>query len=436
MSLTTAAAHPDLAAIARAARSSQRVAAAQPAASRTHALERLAEILTEREPELLAANALDLEAARTDGLAAPLLRRLELTPAKLETLRDGARQLAASEDPIGSTIRATELDDDLVLSQVRSPIGVLLVIFESRPDAVIQIGSLALRSGNALLLKGGKEAANSNRVLVDCLRAALGDTGLPEDTITLVEGRAAVAALLDHDDDIDLVIPRGSASLVRSIQSSTRIPVLGHADGICHLYVDRDADVAMAIQLAIDGKCDAPSACNATETILVHREWLANLGALGKALTAAGVAIKADAAASELIPEADLATDTDWATEWGDLTISVRIVDDMPDAIAHIHQFGSGHTDAIVTNSEATARRFLDTVDAASVFWNASTRFADGYRYGLGAEVGISTGRIHARGPVGIDGLMTTRWLLEGAGHIAADYSTGTRTFTHRPLQP
>ncbi len=420
--------------VALAARGAQRVLGSAPAPDRTAALRHLARLLAEREPELLAANARDLADAERDGVAAPLVSRLRLTPAKLATLREGCETLAASPDPLGVVERRTELDEGLVLERVASPLGVLLIIFESRPDAVIQIGSLALRSGNAVLLKGGSEATHSNRALVACLRDALTAGGLPADAVAGVEGREAVATLLNQDDCIDLVIPRGSGSLVRHIQQNTRIPVLGHAEGVCHLYLDAAADLAVAAHLAVDGKCDYPSACNATETLLVHRDFLPHLAGVGAALQAQGVTLRADEPALAVLPGAEPATQEDWREEYGDLVLAVRVVEDLDAAIEHVHRHGSAHTDAIVTEDPSAAEAWLQRVDSASVFHNASTRFADGFRYGLGAEVGISTGRIHARGPVGVEGLLTTRWLLRGAGQGASDYGAGKRAFTHRPV--
>ncbi len=421
-------------------RRAQRVLGAAPGEQRTAALQALARLLGERETDLLGANREDLEAAEADGLAAPLRRRLGLTPEKLSTLREGVASLADDDDPIGRPLRRTELDDGLVLTRVAAPLGVLLIIFESRPDAVIQIGALALRAGDAVILKGGREAKHSNAALVACLRDALAEVGLPADCVVGVEGRAPVAALLECDHDIDLVIPRGSGELVRTIQRSTRIPVLGHAEGVCHLYLDAGADPAMAARLAVDGKCDYPAACNATETLLVHRAWLPNLPVVGAALRDEGVTLIADAPARAVLGnagiEAEAATDADWRAEYGDLRLAVAVVDDLDAAVAHIHRYGSAHTDAVVTDDEGAAAAFLARVDAASVFHNASTRFADGYRYGLGAEVGIATGRIHARGPVGVEGLLTTRWLLRGSGQAASDYGPGKRSFTHRGLDP
>lgn len=425
----------DPAGAATAVREARRRLATAPAATRSAVLLRLAALLQEREEAILSANRADLDAARESRLSGPLLDRLALSPGKLAVLRQGVEQLAASADPLGRVLERRELDEGLLLSRVTSPLGVLLIIFESRPDAVIQIGSLALRSGNGVLLKGGSEALHSNRILVGCLRDALAGEGLSPDAVTGVEGREAVAALLELDHLIDLVIPRGSGELVKSIQQATRIPVLGHAEGICHLYLDAAADPAMAIHLAVDSKCDYPAACNAAETLLVHRDFLPHLPEVGRALLEAGVELRADREALPHLPHpARPAGPEDGSTEYGDLVLAVRTVETLDEAMDWIHRHGSAHTDAIVTDDADAARRFLAGVDSASVFWNASTRFADGYRYGLGAEVGISTGRIHARGPVGVEGLLTSRWLLEGRGQGAADYGPGKRAFSHRDL--
>lgn len=419
---------------ARAARAASRRLAAAPAAQRDEALRQLAALLQEREAELLAVNAEDLAQAQSDGVAAPLLARLGLKPSKLATLREGCAALVTGGDPIGRRLRHTELDEGLILEQVTSPLGVLLIIFESRPDAVIQIGSLALRTGNAVLLKGGSEARRSNAALTELLREALRRAALPPEAVLNVEGREAVVELLELDHCIDLVIPRGSGALVRRIQTSTRIPVLGHAEGVCHLYLDASADPAMAAKLAVDGKCDYPAACNATEALLVHPGFLPHLPAVGAALQGEGVSLRAGPRALPQLPGAAPASEADRGAEYGDLTLAVFVVDDVDAAIDFVHAHGSGHTDAICAEDPAVAQRFLDAVDSASVFHNASTRFADGFRYGLGAEVGISTGRIHARGPVGAEGLLTTRWRLRGQGQGAGDYGPGKRGFTHRAL--
>ncbi|MEM1178136.1 MAG: glutamate-5-semialdehyde dehydrogenase [Acidobacteriota bacterium] len=424
----------DAAAVAAGVRAAQRALGAAPGARRTAVLRALEEILEERAAEILEANQLDLDEAERTGLEKPLLKRLKLDADKLEVLRDGVRQLAEVPDPVGVMKRHTQLDDGLVLRQVQSPLGVLLIIFESRPEAVIQIGALALRAGDGVILKGGAEATASNRVLVGCLRDALARCELPSDAVAGVEGREAVAALLDQEAHIDLVIPRGSGSLVRHIQSSTRIPVLGHAEGVCHLYLDGSADPAMAAKLAVDGKCDYPAACNATETVLVDRAFLPHFPAVAEALRDAGVELRCDPESQAAAPFTAAVDKIDWRTEYGDLIAGVAVVDGLDGAIEHIHRYGSGHTEAIVADDAHVAEAFLARVDSASVFHNASTRFADGFRYGLGAEVGISTGRIHARGPVGIDGLLTTRWLLTGTGQGAGDYGPGKRAFQHLTL--
>jgi glutamate-5-semialdehyde dehydrogenase len=425
-------------ALARLTRDAQRKLGTAPADARTDALHALDRLLTERRDAILSANAQDLRDAASEGLTGPLLKRLRLDAEKIETLQHGVRSLAAMADPLGRALRKTQLDEGLVLTQVASPLGVLLVIFESRPDAVIQIASLAIRSGNAVLLKGGREARASNAALVDCLRAALTESGLSAETVQNIEGREASTALLAFDDCIDLVIPRGSGELVQAIQQSTRIPVLGHAEGICHLYLDKSADPGRAAHLAVDGKCDYPAACNATETLLVHRAFLPQLGAVAAALQEAGVQLRADPPAWSALTaqgsQVGAATEDDWRTEYGEPILAIRTVGSLSEAIDHIHRYGSGHTESICTEDEQAAATFLAQVDSASVFHNASTRFADGYRYGLGAEVGISTGRIHARGPVGIEGLLTTRWLLRGTGQGAGDYGAGGRSFLHRSL--
>ncbi len=418
-----------------AARAAGRALAGLPSAARVEALTRLAMALEDRADEILSANAEDVAAAQravAEGrLAAALAARLGLSRAKLTNLAEGLRAIAGQAEPLGRVLRRTELAPGLVLRQESAPLGLLLVIFEARPDALPQLVGLALRSGNALILKGGSEAGASNRALMAVVHEALAGL-VPAAAFTLVEGREPVAALLALDDLIDLVIPRGSGELVRSIQARTRIPVLGHAEGVCHVYVDRSADLARAIAIVLDAKTDYPAACNAMETLLLHSSWLDHRGrALIAALQAAGVRLVGDARAAVGfgLPET-----TDFRVEYSDLAASVAIVDDVGVAIDHIHRFGSGHTEAVVAEDAAIAERFLAEVDSACVFHNASTRFADGFRFGLGAEVGISTSRIHARGPVGVDGLLTTRWKLVGAGDTVAPFSKGERVFSHRSL--
>jgi len=317
---------------------------------------------------------------------------------------------------------------------VSCPLGVLCVVFESRPDALIQISALALKSGNAVLLKGGSEARHSNAALLAVVQASLRDTGLPEAAVQGLPDRAAVAALLQRPDLVDLVIPRGSRELVLSLQAATRIPVLGHADGVCHMFLDEAADTAMAVALVRDAKLQYPSACNAIETVLIHRGAAVRLlPALVADLLPRGVELRGCPGCRELAPALVPATEADWDAEYGVPILALKVVADLDEALAHIRAHGSGHTEAIVTEDAAAAARFLAEVDAAGVFHNASTRFADGFRYGFGAEVGISTGRIHARGPVGLEGLLSYRYLLRGSGQRVEDYSgPAARPFTHR----
>lgn len=387
---------------------------------RRGALEAIADALEAAATRLQEANLLDLDAARTSGLDEALLGRLELSAGKLATAVDGMRQVAAGPDPVGRTLRQTDLDEELELYQVTAPLGVVACIFESRPDVCIQIPTLSLRTANAVLLKGGREADHTNRAIVEVLRASLAKSGLPEDAVQLLEGRAEVEELLRLEEHVDLIVPRGGNELVRHIQRNTRIPVLGHAAGVCHIYVDRAADLEKAQRIVVDAKLDSPTACNAVETLLVHQDLRAWLDGFMDQLRAAGVALHAG--------------DADFDREYGAAELSVRIVADLDEALLHIARHGSGHTDAIVTEDPAAMRRFVNGVDSAGVFVNASTRFADGYRYGLGAEVGISTGKIHARGPVGMDGLLSTRWILVGSGHRAGDYhKTGFHHIHHTP---
>ena len=412
----------------RAARVAARVLARSAAEERNRALASVAAALERDADVIAAANADDLadagRAVARGELAAPLLQRLALDAAKVRGLAGAVRQMAVLDDPIGRRTLHRELDDGLVLERVTCPIGVVGVIFESRPDALVQIAALAIKSGNGAVLKGGREARRSNRALFDTIRKAVDDTGLPGGALVLLEDRTDVAALLDADGDVDLIIPRGSNSLVRWVQDHTRIPVLGHAEGVCHLYIDRSADPAKAVAVAVDSKVQYPAACNAVETILVHAEAAPRLLArLTEALRAEGVEVRAGED-----PE-------DWGIEFGDLTVAVRVVGSLDEAVAHINRHGSRHTDAIVTEDESARDRFFADVDAAGVFWNASTRFADGFRYGFGAEVGISTGRLAPRGPVGLDGLVTYKYRLLGDGHVVASYSgPGARAFTHRDL--
>ena len=398
-------------------------------------LEAVIEGLHANQSAIRDANQRDLELAEKEGLAAPLLKRLRFDDAKIKEACDGLTSLMDLDDPVGVTLSAMELDKDLELYKVSRPIGVIGVIFESRPDALVQIASLCLKSGNAVLLKGGSEASHTNRILAEIITAAGKKAGLPDGWLALLETRADVAEMLAMDEYIDLIIPRGSNAFVKHIMDNTRIAVLGHADGICHLYIDRAADAGMAVRLAVDSKCQYVAVCNATETILIHQDQAATLlPPLKAALEARGVEIRgcqATAGIIDVIP----ATEADWGTEYLDLIVSVKVVPGLDAAIAHINRYGSGHTDVIVTADRKRTVAFMDLVDSADVFWNCSSRFSDGFRFGLGAEVGISTNKIHARGPVGLEGLMIYQWRLMGNGQIVADYSgADAKTFTHRKL--
>ncbi|MEO8586924.1 MAG: glutamate-5-semialdehyde dehydrogenase [Acidobacteriota bacterium] len=392
---------------------------------------------------ILQANRADVLEARTTfkeiSLPRSLLDRLVLDEEKVRGMAAGVRAVAALPDPSGVVLSRTLLDDGLVLEKVTCPLGVLLVIFESRPDAVTQIGSLALKSGNAAILKGGRESARSTAALLDVFTKAVASfPEIPAAALSSVADRAEVDALLALDEHIDLVIPRGGYDLVRHVQAKTRIPVLGHAEGVCHVYVDRAADEGMAMAIVLDSKLQYPAACNTMETLLVHRDAAERLLVpLLSRLVEAGVEIRACAKTRALAPSlaTTLATEEDWRTEYGGPILSVRLVESLDEAVEHVNRHGSHHTEAIVTADQAAAEAFLGRVDAAGVFHNASTRFADGYRYGFGAEVGISTSRIHARGPVGLDGLVTHKYLLRGSGQIVATYSgEGARPFRHRTL--
>ncbi len=418
------------------ARAAAQALQASPDAERAAALEAVARALAAAEPAILAANREDLERARREGLAKPLLNRLTLDPAKLATVMDGVRQVASLPDPIGRTLRSTLLDDGLTLYQVTCPLGVVACIFESRPDVVVQISALGLRSANAVLLKGGREAAATNAALAKAVRGALSQGPLPEDAIQLLEDRQEVQELLDMDDLVDLIVPRGSNELVRHIKDNTRIPVMGHADGVCHVYVDEAADADKATQIILDAKLDYPAACNAVEAVLVHRARADMIPGLAAALRGAGVEVRGGPEVLEKAPDLAPLAPEDIGREWNDTVLAIHLVDDLPAAVAHIARYGSKHTDAIVTEDPAAARQFVQAVDSAGVYVNASTRFADGYRYGLGAEVGIATGKLHARGPVGLEGLTTYRWVLvgePGPAHVAGTYKH--RAFRHEPAE-
>lgn len=397
----------------------------------------LAGLLESRQAEILAANSQDLEEAKKSGLAKPLLSRLSLTPAKLKSLSAGLRQIAEdSLTNVGRVLRRTRLAEGLELKQITVPIGVLLVIFESRPDSLPQVAALAMSSANGLLLKGGKEAAHSNRYLMELVKESLSSVGAAN-AISLVSTREDVGDLLSMEKHIDLIIPRGSSELVRTIQEQSKhIPVLGHAEGICHVYVDKNADLTKALKIIKDSKCDYPAACNAMETLLLHESHMSTsfFNDVCNMLQKEGVKINSGPKLRELLTFGPPAAKS-MRTEYGALECTIEVVSDVDDAINHIHKYGSSHTDVIVTEEERSAVHFQREVDSACVFHNASTRFSDGFRFGLGAEVGISTARIHARGPVGVDGLLTTKWVLHGDGHAAADFAEGgERSWLHQSL--
>ena len=424
-----------LSSIAKETRAAAQGLAQQSTETKNQALEAIAQALETASSEILAANQKDCELAESNGIPSALYARLKLSPVKLAGAIAGVRSVGDLPDPVGSVQLKRELDDGLVLQRLSAPLGVLGVIFEARPDAVMQIASLAIKSGNGVILKGGQEALHSCQALIKAIHAGLANTAISPKAVSLLTSREETRALLQMDDDVNLIIPRGSNDFVQFIQDNTRIPVLGHADGICHLYIDEFADLEQAIAIAVDSKTQYPAACNAIETLLVHEKMAEQgLPLIHQAFRDAGVVLKGDARVQSVIP-IEAASDEDWSTEYSDLILSLKMVDDMDEAIAHINTYGSGHTDGIVTKDAGKAAFFMNQVDAAGVFHNCSTRFADGFRYGFGAEVGISTQRMPPRGPVGLEGLVTYKYQLVGDGHIVATYSgDAAKAFTHREL--
>ncbi|MFA9417763.1 glutamate-5-semialdehyde dehydrogenase [Natrinema sp. HArc-T2] len=403
---------------------------------RSAALHEIADALEARTDEILTENEKDVtegERLLEDGeYTQALVDRLKLSESKIEDIAEMVRSVAGQDDPLGKTLSARELDDDLELYKVAVPIGVVGTVFESRPDALVQIAALGLKSGNAVILKGGSEALHSNRILFEIIEEAAAEADVPDGWAQHIEAREDVNALLEMDDAIDLLMPRGSSEFVSYIQDNTSIPVLGHTEGICHVYVDDDADLSMAEDIAYDAKVQYPAVCNAVETLLVHTDVADEfLPAIADRYETAGVEMRGDEATREIV-DAEAATDADWDTEYGDLIVSIKVVDSLTTAIDHITVHSSKHTESIVTEDADRASTFMRSLDSASVFHNASTRFADGYRYGLGAEVGISTGKIHARGPVGLEGLTTYKYHLEGDGQLVATYAgEDAKPFTH-----
>ncbi|MCR5235283.1 MAG: glutamate-5-semialdehyde dehydrogenase [Lachnospiraceae bacterium] len=398
---------------------------------RNSALKLIAQALKENSEKIFAANKLDTDKAEADNISQAVMKRLKFNEGKLEDCIKGIEQLISLPDPIGHTTLSRDLDEGLSLYRVTCPIGVIGVIFEARPDALIQISTLCIKSGNCAILKGGKETSNTNRELFDIIHKAVIKSGLPEDSLLLAQSHAEIDELLECHGYVDLLIPRGSNAFVQYIMNNTKIPVMGHADGICHIYVDKDADRDKAIKVIIDAKTQYTAVCNAVETLLVNREIASDfLPILAKALKEHGVKIRGTKEVSDMI-EAETIGD-DGFIEYLDLIVSVKLVDNVDEAIGHINRFGSHHTDAIITENKETAERFMQMVDSASVYCNCSTRFADGFRYGFGAEVGVSTGKIHARGPVGLEGLVTYKYKLYGNGHIVDDYASGRKQFHFR----
>ncbi len=426
---------PELLQIAQQARQAAQQLVTLDTAAKNQALTAIAQALEAETAAILAANRADMERSQQAGLARALLQRLQLSADKLASNIRGVQDVRQLPDPVGQRQLHRELDAGLVLERVTCPLGVLGVIFEARPEAVIQITALALKSGNAVILKGGQEATDSCQVLVQAIQRGLQGTAIPPTAVQLLTTRAEIQQLLELDQYVNLLIPRGSNAFVRYIQDHSRIPVLGHADGLCHLYVDRQVDIPQAIALAVDSKTQYPAACNAIETLLVHEAIAAEfLPPCAAALVAQGVKLRGDEATQKIIPVAP-ATAADWGTEYLDLILAIRVVDSLETAINHINTYGSGHTEAIATTDAQAAAQFVAQVDAAGVYHNCSTRFADGFRYGFGAEVGISTHRLPPRGPVGLEGLVTYKYRLWGQGQVVATYSGAqAKPFTHRDL--
>jgi glutamate-5-semialdehyde dehydrogenase len=427
---------PGLVQLAQQTRAAARQLATLGGGDRDRALAAVAQALEDHAGAIALANQEDCAAAQQEGITGALAARLKLGESKLREAIAGVRDVIGLADPLGQVQLARELDGGLVLRRVSCPVGVLGVIFEARPDAVIQIAALALKSGNGAILKGGKEAVRSCQAIMTAIHQGLQGTPVPPEALQLLTTREETLGLLQLDGQVDLIIPRGSNSFVRFVQDHTRIPVLGHADGICHIYVDAGADLAKAVAVVVDAKTQYPAACNAVETLLIHESVVAShLPTLVSALQDQGVTVKGDDLARNVLPHLTPATPEDWVTEYGDLVLSVRVVDSLAEALDHINTYGSHHTDAIITEDSAAAAAFFAQVDSAGVYHNCSTRFADGFRYGFGAEVGISTQKMPPRGPVGLEGLITYKYLMTGEGHIAATYcGPEARPFLHRDL--
>ncbi len=409
------------------------VLASLPEETRNAALDAVAAALEKNKEAIFEANLKDLATAEEMSLPAPIVNRLKFDAHKLQTCITGINDLVDLEDPLFKVLLNRELDDGLVLTKTTCPIGVIGVIFESRPDALVQIAALCMKSGNCAVLKGGSEAKNTNRVLFETIYDAAVGAGLPEGFAVLIEDRAEIGELLKCHDYVDLLIPRGSNEFVQYIMDNSKIPVMGHADGICHIYVDGAADIDKAVPIIIDSKTQYVAACNTAETLLVHKDIADLIIPLLADASGDKISYRCDARSMGLI-RCEEATEEDFKTEYLDYILSVKVVDDIDEAIDHINRYGSHHTDCIITEDKDSAEKFMALVDSAGVYQNCSTRFADGFRYGFGAEVGISTGKIHARGPVGLDGLVTYKYKLVGEGHVVADYANGNAIFKFRDL--
>jgi glutamate-5-semialdehyde dehydrogenase len=433
---------PDVPSITHSARKASRKLALLSGETRKAALLAIADALEGNGERILAANAKDCMATEkllsSGEMTQALFSRLRIKESGICEMAARVREVANLPDPLGKRLAATELDHGLILHKESCPLGVIAVVFESRPDVVPQVASLALKSGNAVLLKGGAEATNSNETIVAIWRETLRNfPDIPQKSIHLLQSRSDVMELLHLQGEVDLLIPRGSKEFVAFMEQNSRIPVLGHGEGICHVFVDRAAELDKAASVTLDSKVQYPAACNSVETLLVHQDIAVTfLPRVVAELRNANVEVRGCPRVRALLPEEKLvpAIEQDWSTEYSDLILSVKIVDTLEQALEHIHNYGSKHTECIVTEDQGAAERFLQEVDAAGVFHNASTRFADGYRYGLGAEVGISNGKLHSRGPMGIEGLTTYKYKLRGNGHIVAEYSSGVRHFKHKPL--
>lgn len=430
---------------------------------RNAALQNIIEVLEQNKDKIFAENAADVQAAEESGVAKTVIKRLKFDENKLRDAISGIRQMIGLEDPVGKVTLKRELDEGLLLERVTVPIGVIGVIFEARPDALIQISALCIKSGNCAILKGGKETARTNKVLFGLVHEAAMAAGLPESGLLQVELHNEIDELLGCQGDVDLLIPRGSNKFVQYIMDNTNIPVMGHAAGICHIYLDEKADLTKSVPVIVDAKTQYPAVCNAVETLLVNRKIAADaLPVVLEALVKAGVKLRGTKEVAELVKElasagklcgqgtaasegaecvdakafdVEVMGEEDFATEYTDLIISIKLVEDVAEAADHINKFGSHHTDCILTEDDAAAAYFMQMVDSAGVYRNCSTRFADGFRYGFGAEVGVSTGKLHARGPVGLEGLVTYKYRLTGEGQLVGDYVSGKKEFHHKDLK-